>query len=97
MDEGDRVKTAGESIVATVEEKDLDLEVVTPDIENSWGKNFGFDYHYPLVSRSPEIKEIFSLIKKVAKSNATILIQCETGTGKELIAGLIQFISHRAD
>ncbi|MCA9744481.1 MAG: sigma-54-dependent Fis family transcriptional regulator [Deferribacteres bacterium] len=67
------------------------------DLESAWGKNFGFDYHYPLVSRSPEIKEIFALIKKVAKSNATILIQGETGTGKELIAGLIQFISNRAN
>lgn len=87
----------GENIVATVEPKDFDIDVIPPDIESSWGKNFGFDYHYPLVSRSPEIKEIFSVIKKVAKSNATILIQGETGTGKELIAGLIQFISHRAD
>ncbi len=66
--------------------------------ENSdWGKNFGFDFHYPLVSRSPQIKEILNLIKKVAKSNATILIQGETGTGKELIASLIQFISLRSD
>ncbi len=62
-----------------------------------WGKNFGFDFHYPLVSRSPEIREIFKIIKKVAKSNATILIHGETGTGKELIASLIQFISDRAD
>jgi two-component system response regulator HydG len=62
-----------------------------------WGKNFGFDFHYPLVSRSPEIKEILKLIKKVAKSNASILIHGETGTGKELIASLIQVISHRSD
>ena len=62
-----------------------------------WGKNFGFDFHDPLVSRSPEIKEIFKLIKKVSKSNASILIQGETGTGKELIASLIQFISDRSD
>ena len=65
--------------------------------ELGWGKNFGFDFHYPLVSRSPEIKEIFRVIKKVAKSNATILIHGETGTGKELIASLIQFVSNRAD
>ena len=64
---------------------------------NGWGKNFGFDFHYPLVSRSPEIREIFNIIKKVAKSNATILIHGETGTGKELIASLIQFISDRSD
>lgn len=71
-----------------------------PNIEQenpNWGKNFGFDFHYPLVSRSPEIKEIYNLIKKVAKSNASILIHGETGTGKELIASLIQFISHRSD
>ena len=66
-------------------------------LNGDWGKNFGFDFHYPLVSRSPEIKEIFKLIKKVAKSNASILIQGETGTGKELIASLIQFISDRSD
>jgi transcriptional regulator with GAF, ATPase, and Fis domain len=85
------------NVATTVEPKDFDLDVIPTDIESTWGKNYGFDYHYPLVSRSPEIKEIFALIKKVAKSNATILIQGETGTGKELIAGLIQFISHRGD
>ncbi|MFZ5516338.1 MAG: sigma-54 interaction domain-containing protein [Candidatus Zhuqueibacterota bacterium] len=67
------------------------------EITQSWGKNFGFDYYYPLVSRSLQIKEILRLIKKVAKSNASILIQGETGTGKELIAGLIQFISLRSN
>ena len=71
-------------------------EIEKPE-ESEWGKNFGFDFHYPLVSRSVEIKQIFRLIKKVAKSNASILIHGETGTGKELIAGLIQFISLRAD
>ncbi len=83
--------------------KELDLnwartQLDTPvDGGKRWGKNFGFDYYYPLVSRSPQIKEILSLIKKVAKSNASILIQGETGTGKELIASLIQFISLRSD
>ena len=77
--------------------KDINLDAIPTEVESTSGKNYGFDYHYPLVSRSPEIKEIFALIKKVAKSNATILIQGETGTGKELIAGLIQFISHRAN
>ena len=83
--------------------KELDLSWAENNLEapeemtRNWGKNFGFDYYYPLVSRSPQIKEILKLIKKVAKSNASILIQGETGTGKELIAGLIQFISLRSD
>jgi transcriptional regulator with GAF, ATPase, and Fis domain len=63
----------------------------------NWGKNFGFDFNYPLVSRNQEIREIYKLIKKVAKSNASILIHGETGTGKELMASLIQFVSHRSD
>lgn len=59
-------------------------------------KKLGFDNHYPLVGKSQQMKEIFALIKKVAKSNASVLIQGETGTGKELIANLIQFISPRS-
>jgi transcriptional regulator with GAF, ATPase, and Fis domain len=81
--------------------KELDLSWAETSLESpeslsrNWGKNFGFDYYYPLVSRSSRIKDILALVKKVAKSNASILIQGETGTGKELIAGLIQFISLR--
>lgn len=78
-------------------QKEADILEKTNGKESPLGKNFGFDLHYPLVSRSPEIREIFGLIKKVAKSNASILIQGETGTGKELIASLIQFISHRSE
>lgn len=81
------------------EELDLswaETSLETPEkLSRNWGKNFGFDYYYPLVSRSPRIKDILKLIKKVAKSNASILVQGETGTGKELIASLIQFISLR--
>jgi len=81
--------------------EELDLSWAGPSLESpdnisrNWGKDFGFDYYYPLVSRSTRIKEILQLVKKVAKSNASILIQGETGTGKELIAGLVQFISLR--
>lgn len=86
----------------TILEEIKRLSMSNPKEDNSsksdWdGKNFGFDFHYPLVSKSPEIRDIFKIIKKVAKSNATILIHGETGTGKELIASLIQFISDRAD
>ncbi len=58
-------------------------------------KDYGFDHFYPALSRNQKIKEIFQLIKKVAKSNSSVLITGETGTGKELIADLIQFTSYR--
>jgi len=69
----------------------------TKQDSDAYGKNFGFDFHYPLVSKSPEILEIYNVIKKVARSKATVLIHGETGTGKELIASLIQFVSDRSD
>mgnify|MGYP000894066053 FL=1 len=50
-----------------------------------------------LFRSSPEIQKIYSLINKVAVSNASVLIQGETGSGKELIAGAIQALSLRAD
>ncbi len=49
-----------------------------------------------LVGTSPQIKKVLDIIKKVAKSNASILITGETGTGKELIAALVHYNSHRA-
>jgi transcriptional regulator with GAF, ATPase, and Fis domain len=39
---------------------------------------------------------VLSIVKKVAKSNTTVLIRGETGTGKELIAGAIHHNSLRS-
>ena len=49
-----------------------------------------------MVGRSQNIKDIFSLIKKVSPSKASILITGESGTGKELIAQAIHNSSDRA-
>jgi DNA-binding NtrC family response regulator len=40
---------------------------------------------------------VLTIVKKVARSNSTILIRGETGTGKELIAGAIHHNSNRAN
>ncbi|MBI3014288.1 MAG: sigma-54-dependent Fis family transcriptional regulator [Candidatus Tectomicrobia bacterium] len=48
-----------------------------------------------LVGNSPEIFEIFKIVGKAAQSDATVLIQGENGTGKELIAKTIHRNSHR--
>jgi DNA-binding NtrC family response regulator len=52
--------------------------------------------HNNIVGNSPQIRRIFEIIKKIAKSNASILITGETGTGKELIASLAHYNSLRA-
>jgi len=51
----------------------------------------------PLVGNSPKMRQIHSLINKVADSNSTILITGESGTGKELAARAIHELSPRRD
>ncbi|MBI5778828.1 MAG: sigma-54-dependent Fis family transcriptional regulator [Planctomycetes bacterium] len=48
-----------------------------------------------LVGKSPKMQAVFELIKTVAKSNATVLILGETGTGKELVARAVHAESLR--
>ena len=50
-----------------------------------------------IVGRSPRMREIFKLIGRVATSDETVLIQGQSGTGKELIADAIQRHSRRKD
>ena len=50
-----------------------------------------------LVGRSPAFEAALALARKVAPSRSTVLVTGETGTGKELVAGLIHGLSPRAD
>ena len=50
---------------------------------------------FSMVYSSEKMKGIVSLVKKVAKTDATVLIRGESGTGKELIAKAIHGLSKR--
>jgi DNA-binding NtrC family response regulator len=50
-----------------------------------------------IVGESPQMKEVFRTIEKVARSNATVLVLGETGVGKELVAEALHRNSSRAD
>jgi DNA-binding NtrC family response regulator len=50
-----------------------------------------------IVGASGALQHVLTIVKKVARSNSTVLIKGETGTGKELIAGAIHHNSHRAN
>jgi two-component system response regulator HydG/two-component system response regulator AtoC len=50
-----------------------------------------------IIGKSKPMQEIFSLIRRVAKTDANILILGESGTGKELIARALHYSSLRAD
>ena len=49
-----------------------------------------------IVGASGALQRVLDIVRKVAKSNTTVLIRGETGTGKELIAGAIHHNSNRA-
>jgi two-component system response regulator PilR (NtrC family) len=50
-----------------------------------------------LVGRSPAMKDLFELIKKVAPTNATVLITGESGVGKEVVARLLHSMSAQSE
>lgn len=48
-----------------------------------------------IVANSPQMQEVFNLVRRVATHDVTVLILGESGTGKELVARAIQNLSHR--
>ncbi|OGK87065.1 MAG: hypothetical protein A2050_15900, partial [Candidatus Rokubacteria bacterium GWA2_73_35] len=50
-----------------------------------------------ILGESGRMQEVLSLVRRVAASDATVLIRGESGTGKELIAKAIHYASRRAE
>ncbi|MEG8947777.1 sigma-54 interaction domain-containing protein [Rosettibacter firmus] len=67
---------------------------ITPSFKE---KNIGdYEEHfYGIVGQSRSMVNIFNLIQEIAYTDANVLIQGETGTGKEMIADAIQLTSKR--
>jgi two-component system response regulator HupR/HoxA len=63
--------------------------------ENAYLRDAGSPHE--IVGHSPAIREVLSLVGRVAPSPSTVLIEGETGTGKELVARAIHAASPRRD
>ena len=48
-----------------------------------------------IISKSPLMQQIFTLLPEVARSDSTVLIEGESGTGKELVARALHTLSPR--
>ena len=52
--------------------------------------------HKEIVGQSKPIRQVLTLVEKVARTDSTVLITGETGTGKELFAQAIHSLSNRS-
>jgi transcriptional regulator with GAF, ATPase, and Fis domain len=64
--------------------------------ENVWLENT-LKPKFHIVGESEKMKKVFDTIKKVAPSDITVLVEGETGTGKELVAKAIHTLSPRRE
>jgi DNA-binding NtrC family response regulator len=62
--------------------------------DNESGRQFQF---MNIIGKSKPMQEVFSLIRRVSKTDANILILGESGTGKEMVARAIHYSSLRVD
>ncbi len=80
------------NVVKNVKEhQDLKNELI--ELKEEIGKKY--EYSNVIKGNSPAIQSIFSLIEKATKSNISVSITGETGTGKELVAKAIHYNSPR--
>jgi len=82
----EKIAAALRPLLERQEEAPERIQAAPPDSAHSF---------YGILGRSAIMKDVFELIQSVADSNAAILIQGETGTGKELVAQAIHRISRR--
>ena len=85
--------------------KPFDLDVILNAVERALGsRNGGEDEveeeelpETEMIGNSPAMVEIYKIVARVAPTDATVILEGETGTGKELIARMIWRNSRRAN
>ncbi|RPD49671.1 sigma-54-dependent Fis family transcriptional regulator [Hymenobacter sediminis] len=75
--------------------KQLELRLENTRLKEQIGQKY--DPQRAILGESAPIKQLYSLIDKAARTNITVSISGETGTGKELVAKAIHFRSDRRD
>jgi two-component system response regulator AtoC len=79
------------ALIHLQEIKGLKKEVET--LKNELKKSF--DFSKVIIGQSDAIKKVFNLIEKASKTNITVSVTGETGTGKEMVAKAIHYNSTR--
>ncbi|MEL7368415.1 MAG: sigma 54-dependent Fis family transcriptional regulator [Myxococcota bacterium] len=92
--EGNRFKSLDLGPGSVFRLGETELQIVAPEkndpIPPSEETNFG-----PLLGKSRKMREVFAVLERAARTDATVLITGETGTGKEVVAEAIHGASER--
>ena len=72
----------------------IDLKRARPSYHEQHGTDSSFQ---GMVGSSPALRRTLEQVRTVAPTDATVLVQGETGTGKELIARAVHNLSPRRD
>lgn len=85
LSQGDLVEVGETKIEFQTYDETVQIE---PSVNNYFGD---------MVGKSKKMRQIFGILEKISPSQATVIIEGETGTGKELVAKAIHDNSTRKD
>jgi DNA-binding NtrC family response regulator len=72
------------------------IPLVQAALQRGAGEECDTNDHYEIVTAHPRMRALLDFVKQVAKAHASILIQGDSGTGKELLARYIHSHSRRS-
>ena len=78
-------------VARAIKSRDLEKKVETLEIQLN--EKFGMEN---IIGESPVMRQVFEIIQQTAPTQAAVLIQGSSGTGKELVAQAIHRLSTRA-
>ena len=87
-DTKDRMWNAIKNLRENIELKQ-EIEVLKEEVGRK------YDFNNSIIGNSPVIQRVFGMMEKAARTNITVSITGETGTGKELVAKSIHYNSPR--
>jgi transcriptional regulator with PAS, ATPase and Fis domain len=76
-----------------IDELQLRLKVAEEELSALKSARYAFD---KIIGESPGIRAVVEMAQRVCRSDASVLLTGETGTGKEMFANAMHFHSHRA-
>jgi len=90
LTERKRAEEALRKVEGRREELAVEVAALRSELQGRYGPD-------SIIGQDPKMRAIYDTILAVGPTNATVLIQGETGTGKELVAKAVHYNSTRAD